>query len=130
MPDTFADKLNRLFRTIRKPDGEEYSPEEIQVATEKAITSSYIYRLRSGKSSNPTIDKVKALADFFGIEPGYFFTEDETDPVADTERLVANMALRARNLDMKTIEEMLLMIQEVRRESDQQYGKKADDAES
>ena len=114
MSETFAEKLDRLFMTITKPDGEEYSPEEIQAATDKAITSSYIYRLRAGKSKNPTIDKVKALADFFGIDPAYFLSDKKSEPMPDPERLVASMALRARNIDLKTVEDMLLMIQSLR----------------
>lgn len=118
MPETFAEKLDRLFKTITKPNGEEYSPEEIQAATGKAITSSYIYRLRAGKSANPTIDKVKALADFFGIDPGYFLSDEKTEPTPDPERLVTSMALRARNIDLKTVEDMLLMIQALREKED------------
>ena len=114
MSETFAEKLDRLLMTITKPDGEEYSPEEIQAATDKAITSSYIYRLRAGKSKNPTIDKVKALADFFGIDPAYFLSDKKSEPTPDPERLVASMALRARNIDLKTVEDMLLMIQSLR----------------
>lgn len=114
MKQTFAQKLEKLFRTITKTNGEEYSPEEIQVATNKAITSSYIYRLRTGKSANPTIDKVKALADFFNIDPAYFFEDEEKDPVAEPERMVANIAFRARNMDMKAVEDMLLMIKQLR----------------
>ncbi|MCB9444049.1 MAG: helix-turn-helix transcriptional regulator [Ardenticatenaceae bacterium] len=114
MSETFAEKLDRLFMTITKPDGEEYSPEEIQAATDKAITSSYIYRLRAGKSKNPTIDKVKALADFFGIDPAYFLSDKKSEPMPDPERLVASVALRARNIDLKTVEDMLLMIQSLR----------------
>lgn len=118
MPETFAEKLDRLFKTITKPNGEEYSPEEIQAATGKAITSSYIYRLRAGKSANPTIDKVKALADFFGIDPSYFLSDEKMEPTPDPERLVTSMALRARNIDLKTVEDMLLMIQALREKED------------
>lgn len=118
MSETFAEKLDRLFKTITKPDGEEYSPEEIQAATDKAITSSYIYRLRAGKSTNPTIDKVKALADFFGIDPAYFLSDKKSEPTPDPERLVESMALRARNIDLKTVEDMLLMIQALREKED------------
>ena len=118
MSDSFADKLNRLFSSITKPNGEEYSAEEIQVATGKAITSSYIYRLRVGKSTNPTIDKVKVLADFFGIDPGYFLTDEETEPVPHPQRLITSMALRSSSIDLQTIEQMLLMIQSLREEKD------------
>lgn len=112
--NTFSQKLDKLFKTITKANGEEFTPEEVEVATEKAITSSYIYRLRTGKSSNPTIDKVQALAEFFGIDPSYFFADEETEPATDPERLVASVALRARNMDLKTLEDMLAIIRTLR----------------
>lgn len=114
MYQTFAQKLDRLFKTVTKPNGEEYSLEEIQVATNKAITTSYIYRLRTGKSTNPTMDKVKALADFFGVDPAYFFSEEEADPVPDPNRVAANIAFRAQAMDLKAVEDMLLMIKSLR----------------
>lgn len=114
MHQTFAQKLDRLFKTVTKPNGEEYSLEEIQVATNKAITTSYIYRLRTGKSTNPTMDKVKALTDFFGVDPAYFFSEDNTDPVPDPGRVAANIAFRAQAMDLKAVEDMLLMIKALR----------------
>jgi transcriptional regulator with XRE-family HTH domain len=114
MQQTFAQKLDRLFKTVTKPNGEEYSLEEIQVATNKAITTSYIYRLRAGKSTNPTMDKVKALADFFGVDPAYFFSEEDTDPVPDPSRVAANIAFRAQAMDLKAVEDMLLMIKALR----------------
>jgi transcriptional regulator with XRE-family HTH domain len=117
MPESFAEKLNRLFKTITKPDGEEFSPEELQVAT-KGITASYIYRLRSGRSTNPSIDKVKAIADFFGINPSYFFEEEAADPSPDPERMLAHMAHRAHALDMTHLEEMLTMIKAIRESED------------
>jgi transcriptional regulator with XRE-family HTH domain len=118
MPETFAEKLDRLFKTVTKSSGEEYSPEEIHVASNKAITSSYIYRLRAGKSTNPTIEKVKVLADFFGVDPAYFFAEQATEPEVDPDRLISSIALRARMMDMKTVEDMLLLIKSVREKGD------------
>jgi len=114
MKQTFAQKLEKLFKTITKSNGEEYSREEIEVGTNKAITSSYLYRLRTGKSTNPTIDKVQAIADFFNIDPAYFFEEDDKEPTPDPNRLVANIAFRASHMDMKAVEDMLQMIKTLR----------------
>lgn len=114
MKQTFAQKLDKLFKTITKPNGEEYTREEIEVGTNKAITSSYIYRLRTGKSTNPTIDKLQAIADFFNIDPAYFFEEDDKEPTPDPNRLVANIAFRASHMDMKAVEDMLQMIKALR----------------
>lgn len=123
MKVTFAQKLDKLFKTITKQNGEEYSPEEVQVATNKAITSSYIYRLRTGKSANPTIDKVKALADFFGIDPTYFFDEEDSEPRRDPSRLLSNLALRAQQIDLQAMEEMLSMIKAIREQQDDSSNK-------
>jgi transcriptional regulator with XRE-family HTH domain len=118
MPESFSEKLDRLFRKIKKPTGEEFTPEEIQVATNKRITSSYIYRLRAGQSGNPTIDKVKVLSDFFGISPSYFFEEEATEPTPDPNRIIAQIVRRVQSLDMAVLEELMIMMKAIREAED------------
>jgi transcriptional regulator with XRE-family HTH domain len=97
---SLADRLNHLFATIKGQGRRaEYSNEEVARAMTAAgvpISQSYIWLLRKGKKDNPTIRHVKALADFFGVPPAYFFDEDVTHRVnqrlaelkAENERLV------------------------------------------
>jgi transcriptional regulator with XRE-family HTH domain len=118
MPETFGEKLDRLFKKIKKPGGEEFSPEEIQVATNKSITASYIYRLRAGKSGNPTVDKVKALADFFGVSPSYFFEEEATEPTPDPKRIITQIDRRVPRPDTAVLEELVTMMKAIREAED------------
>lgn len=97
-PDNdFAHRLDYLFRTITKPDGTEFSYEEVQNGTGKAVTAAYIWRLRTGKAANPGYWVIKALSDFFEVDPNYFFQEPETAQSLADDR--ANVALAARFKD-------------------------------
>lgn len=79
---TFTRKINRLFQTATKLDGNRYTAEEI--AIQSGINASYIYRLLSGAADNPTYDKMCALADAFGVSP-VFFMEKDSDGEAPRE---------------------------------------------
>ena len=52
-PSSLADKLNRLFETVRPAGRGEYSPEEVAKAIneggEGTISPAYIYLLRKGQ---------------------------------------------------------------------------------
>lgn len=102
---TLAAKIDRLFRTVRGPDGREltydYVAEQIAARGVTTISANYLYMLRRGIRDNPTKKHVEALAIFFGVSPAHFF--DEIDPVADQEhqllerpdvRKVASLAAR------------------------------------
>lgn len=107
----FARRLDFLFKRFTHPDGSEYSYEEVQNGTGKAVTAAYIWRLRTGKATNPGYWVIKALSDFFGVDPNYFF-QDEAQAremaakqantnLADRlqESSVMDIALRASELD-------------------------------
>lgn len=73
-----ASRLNRLFATVCRPDGQEYSNEYVARSVTEAgttISQSYIWQLRKGKKDNPTLKHLQALGDFFGVPPAYFFDE-------------------------------------------------------
>ncbi|MFE9373215.1 helix-turn-helix domain-containing protein [Streptomyces sp. NPDC006711] len=78
-PRSLADKLNRLFESIRPPDGHEYSNEQVADGISRqgltTISQSYVWQLRKGKKTNPTISHLRALADFFGVPVAYFFDD-------------------------------------------------------
>jgi transcriptional regulator with XRE-family HTH domain len=98
---TFADKLDGLFRRVLRPDGKSYSYDDVASAIQAAgttISGSYIWQLRKGEKDNPTIKHVKALAEFFGVEPVYFFDD------AATERITAQLdQLRAEQQRLQTL---------------------------
>lgn len=119
----FAQRLDRLFRTHVKPDGSEYSYEEVQNGTGKAVTAAYIWRLRTGRATNPGLGVIMAISHFFGIDPGYFVHDDSAEARKMVEshanvdlaaRLgddaVKNIALRASELDEAGKQALLSMI--------------------
>jgi transcriptional regulator with XRE-family HTH domain len=123
---TFADRLNYLFRTVRKPDQREYTNEEVANAITQdqgvTISASYLWYLRTGQRDNPTLKHLKALATFFGVPPSYFFDDETAERVeAELALLVAmkdarvrDLALRADGLSPESLDAIREMIARVR----------------
>lgn len=93
----FAQRLDHLFKTITRPDGSEYTYEEVQNGTGRAVTAAYIWRLRSGKATNPGYGVIRALSKFFNVNPSYFFQNEEEANAAVNRQ--ANIDLAARFQD-------------------------------
>jgi hypothetical protein len=118
--NNFAYRLDYLFKTVTQPDGSEYTYEDVQQGTNKAVTAAYVWRLRTGKATNPGYWIIKALSDFFGVDPNYFFQDDTQTLVEDrvnmnlAERFqdssVRDVALRASELDEAGRQAILGMI--------------------
>ncbi|OLF14678.1 helix-turn-helix domain-containing protein [Actinophytocola xanthii] len=124
---TLADKLNRLFQTVRSPTGEEYTYDEVASAIREQdvpISHTYVWQLRKGVRTNPTKRHLEGLAAFFGVSPAYFF-DDRTAEQIDTELAllaalrdgsVRRVALRAAHLSpasLDTVNEILSRIREL-----------------
>ncbi|MCZ7673886.1 MAG: XRE family transcriptional regulator [Chloroflexi bacterium] len=87
----------------RTPDGSEYSYEEVQNGTGKAVTAAYIWRLRTGKATNPGYWVIKALSDFFGVDPNYFFQDEEQAREMAAKQANTNLADRFQDSSVKDI---------------------------
>ncbi|MEU3455232.1 helix-turn-helix domain-containing protein [Micromonospora sp. NPDC006766] len=75
---SFAARLQHLFETHLKAGTDKpYSPDEVAKAT--GLSLSYVNYLLSGERDNPTRSAIQKLANFFRVEPNFFF-----DPVGDT----------------------------------------------
>ncbi|GAA4731638.1 helix-turn-helix domain-containing protein [Phytohabitans rumicis] len=129
--NTLADRLNYLFRTIHPADRGPYTLQEVADAVEAAgghITAQYINHLRTGVRDNPTIKAVTALADFFGVPPGYLLGDGDTAKVTEElQRLrtardvqealsdpnIRTLALRARELSEPHLKLVLTMLDQV-----------------
>ena len=76
---SFAEKLDRLFTTIRRPDGSQFRMSDvasaISAAGEVKLSASYLSELRSGRKDNPNIWVVNAIAEYFGQPIEYFVVE-------------------------------------------------------
>ncbi|GAA1137798.1 transcriptional regulator with XRE-family HTH domain [Kitasatospora gansuensis] len=91
-----AGRIERLFRTVRRPDREPYSNEEVaracREATGESFSTTYLWQLRTGRRDNPTKRHLEALARFFQVPPAYFFEDGQSERIA--EELVLLGALR------------------------------------
>ncbi|WP_420640457.1 hypothetical protein [Candidatus Leptofilum sp.] len=99
----FAQRLDYLFKRFTHPDGREFSYEEVQNGTDKAVTAAYIWRLRTGKAANPGYWVIKALSDFFGVDPNYFFQDEKQAVEMADKQARTNLADRLQNDSVKDI---------------------------
>jgi transcriptional regulator with XRE-family HTH domain len=83
-----ADLVDHLFKTRLRPDGKEYTSQDVENATDKRLTSSAVRKLREGKSRNPSRDTLMELCFFFRVPAAYFFPELEAlaPPAEDVAR--------------------------------------------
>src|SRR5258706_2967861 len=114
--NSFAEKLQRLFEEVKKPDGTQYSSSEVVEGTHGVLTRAHLWKLRKGKTSNPSFHVIKAISEFFGVDPSYFF-ESGTDvaPIADDQRqeLVRQVALRSSGMGTDELQTVLLMFDSI-----------------
>ncbi|MFY1632345.1 helix-turn-helix domain-containing protein [Solwaraspora sp. WMMB335] len=118
---SLASRLNHLFERIRRPDGKPYSYEQVAEAIRSqqgvAVTHTYLWRLHKGRSDNPTIKVLIALATFFNVPVTYFLDSQaagQVDEVMDRVALlhdagVARLAFRAAGLSAPSLETLATM---------------------
>lgn len=71
--DGIAAKIEYLFNTVRRPDGREYTYDDIERGTGGRVSRSYVWKLRNGRSQNPSLDVIEALSAYFHVPPEFFF---------------------------------------------------------
>jgi transcriptional regulator with XRE-family HTH domain len=123
---TLAEKLDRLFKTVRPHDGGEFSFEEVAEGIRgrggPTVSATYIWQLRKGLRDNPTKKHLEALADFFGVAPSYFFDDAAAVRIDRELQLLAalrdagvrRLALRACGLSPESLTTIAGMIERVR----------------
>lgn len=102
-PRSLAEKINRQLE-IKFPDGRppwERVMEDIEQATGARVAS--LWNLAKGHQVNPTVQTLKALAQYFDVPISYFV--DEEPPVG--ANLVRTLALRAHDLSPEKREELI-----------------------
>ena len=105
---SFADKLNLLFATVHPASrGTPYSNKEVAAAIREvggSISDVYIWQLRTSRRTNPTKEHIEALADFFGVNPAYFFHEDAARrTIADLQTLDKLRRLNVQQVSLRTV---------------------------
>ncbi len=83
---TLADRIDYLFSMVHPRGRDEFTLEEVTAGmrerTGVSITTAYLSQLRKGQRTNPSRDVLAGLADFFGVNPSYFFDEEAVEQVA------------------------------------------------
>lgn len=119
---TLAEKIDILFQTVRRPNRDMFSNDEVATAcreaTGESFSATYLWQLRTGRRDNPTMRHLEALAQFFGVPVAYFFDDDQSTAIARELELlgvlrdagVRNVALRALTLSPEGIDTLNDMI--------------------
>src|SRR6202166_1329706 len=81
----FAERLDRLFRTVHPKDRGPYTPAEAaeainQAADRKVVSGTYLWLLRTGQRDNPTMKHLIAIARFFGVPRSEEHTSELQSP--------------------------------------------------
>ncbi|TDB83993.1 XRE family transcriptional regulator [Micromonospora fluostatini] len=124
---TLAEKINRLFEVVRRPDREQYRNDEVAAAcreaTGESFSATYLWQLRNGRRDNPTKRHLEALAQFFQVPTAYFFDDEQSARIAGELELlgalrdsaVRQIALRAVTLSPEGLDTISDMIEAIGR---------------
>lgn len=93
-PPSFADKLDRLFRVRLQENGREHTHGQlarfISQCTGDRHSTTFISQMRGGRAANPRRSVINAIAEFFQVDPSYFFS---SPPQGDEDDVRAASAL-------------------------------------
>ena len=74
-----AQKFEYLLDTYRRPDGHRWTGQQLDEATGRVVTRSYVTNLRKGRIENPGYEKMRAIAKAMGFPPEVWFEEGLSD---------------------------------------------------
>lgn len=129
---TLATIIDKLFATIKRPDGTEHSMEEVARWCAKwlaqrgggTFSKEYVRQLRYGIKINPTKRHLESLAAFFDVEPAIFLDSERSKQIqADLDLAVAirdagvsALALRAVSLTPEARQKVLELMKSLQAE--------------
>src|SRR5215208_3940385 len=70
-----AQKFEYLLDAYRRPDGHWWTGQQLDEATGRVVTRSYVTNLRKGRIENPGYEKMRAIAKAMGFPPEVWFEE-------------------------------------------------------
>jgi transcriptional regulator with XRE-family HTH domain len=121
-----SDRLNRLFDVRRKagesPLSNAAAAEAITETTGVSISPAYLWQLRNGVKTNPTVQHLRAITEFFGVSASYLI-EREPDPKIEAQldllqalrdSGVRDLALRAHGLTEESLKNVASILDHVR----------------
>jgi transcriptional regulator with XRE-family HTH domain len=91
---TLAEKVEWLIRHLWPPDAPAPKTNAdiaaaISQTTGEEMSSTSIWKLRTGRGDNPTLKTLTALATFFKVPIGVFGEDEESESIADQVALLA-----------------------------------------
>ncbi|MEV0334437.1 helix-turn-helix transcriptional regulator [Nocardia sp. NPDC050717] len=92
----FAARLNELFDNAAAPGAPQCTNRHVARTLRAAghrISAPYLSQLRSGDRCNPSPKTVAALAEYFKVEPAYFFVTELPDPTSDDHVIIGSLEL-------------------------------------
>lgn len=100
---SLADKLDWLFKTVRRADGRKHTNKEVaefcRDRTGESFSPEYVSQLRKGQRDNPTKRNMEALAAFFDVSPAYFFDDEKSEQI----RAQMDLAAAVRDNDVRAV---------------------------
>ncbi|RFZ01148.1 Nucleoid-associated protein EspR [Mycobacterium marinum] len=121
-----SQKLNKLFEIMRRPNEPALShaaaAEAITNKTGVSISPAYLWQLRTGVKTNPTVTHLQAIARYFGV-PASYLIDSGIDAEVDAQLNllqalrdsgVRDLAMRASGLTPKAITNIAAMVDHVR----------------
>lgn len=126
---TLAEKIEYLFQNVHPGKDRPYTLQEVVDKARElggpTISLGFIHALRMGKSNNPTIQHLQALAGVFDVPVEFFINEEVTARLAPQlkllallqERGVTNIALRAADLSPAARDTLLAVIEALERQA-------------
>jgi transcriptional regulator with XRE-family HTH domain len=126
-PRTLAEKLQRL-RELKAPRGEqppsyEVTARQVSAATGVSISGPYVWELVTGRTTNPKLHHLQALAKFFSVPVSYLIDEDADFEQLDSElellhalkrggvRDIRFQGVEGLSADLQTIQALLARLQ-------------------
>lgn len=121
-----ADKINKLFDIMRKPSAKPLSnaaaAEAITAKTGISISPAYLWQLRNGLKTNPTLQHMQAIASFFGVPAAYLINEGKDENIEKQLRAaqifrdagVRDLAARGSGLTPASLENIMRIVDQVR----------------
>lgn len=126
---TLAEKIEYLFQHVHPGKDRPYTLQEVVAKARElagpTISIGFLHALRTGKSDNPTIQHLQALAGVFNVPVEFFFSDDVTARLVPQlkllallqERGVTSIALRAADLSPAARDTLLAVIEALERQA-------------
>ncbi|MDP9474278.1 MAG: hypothetical protein M3R38_00990 [Actinomycetota bacterium] len=75
---TFGKRLALFLDRYRKPDGSNWTPKEIEAATNGFVTASYLSNLKADRIRQPGYDRLKSIATAMRFPPALWYEPSES----------------------------------------------------